>query len=539
MRLRQVLVNLAGNAIKFTHEGEVVVDVSLQSHDEDRAMLHFRVIDTGIGIPADKQAMIFDAFEQADTSTTREYGGTGLGLAISRRLVGMMDGKLWVESDVGRGSTFHFTADIGIAPRAIREGDPPEDLLAGKRVLLVDGHVTNREIVSEILGLWKMDVGIASTAAGAISALEAAAAAQSPFALMIVDAQLPDASGFDLANSIAGHASLHETPIVALIAADRAAAAQADGARVSACLMKPAKHSEMHRALSAALGLVSAEVCPARSGRDGRETELPPLRILVGEDSLVNQKLIHEILIRRGHTVALAANGEEVLASLGKENFDIVLMDVQMPQMDGFETTRRIRRLAAPCRKIPIVAMTAHALPEDRERCLSAGMDDYVAKPIRVPALTAAMASALGSRSVFQPVAGPAATAVGNPVPEEGPIDWNQVLLELDGNENVLQILIEASLEEAPRLVEAIRAAVAEEDSSKLRLAAHTLKGAMRYFGETRAYQEAFFLEGRRARGRFYRGGRRFGPARRGGRSYSSRIARIFAGRGDGTGGTW
>ena len=316
VRLRQIVLNLVGNAIKFTRQGEVLVDVRTENVTEDEAVLHFRVIDTGIGIPDDKKALIFDAFEQADTSTTREYGGTGLGLAISRRLVSMMNGELWVESEVGRGSTFHFTAAVGVVPERSREFGGPWNAAAGTRVLVVDGHRTHREILTEILASWQMDVRAVGSGEEAMRAMQAACARHGPFSLVIVDAQLPDGSGFKLADAIRNHATLGNTPILTLIAADRSAVAAADRAGSSACLMKPVKQSELLNAILAALGGDLGQECPARPGKDGDESDLSPLRILVGEDSLVNQKLIHEILTRRGHAVEVAVNGEEVLARL-------------------------------------------------------------------------------------------------------------------------------------------------------------------------------------------------------------------------------
>jgi two-component system, sensor histidine kinase and response regulator len=509
VRLRQVLVNLVGNAIKFTHQGEVLVYVGLATPSPSeglagskwpaggRAGLHFRVIDTGIGIPEDKLSMIFDAFEQADTSTTREYGGTGLGLAISRRLAKMMDGELWVESQVGRGSTFHFTAEVGVVDGEVPV--TPGNGLAGKRVLVVDGHRTHRAILAENLASWRMDASMCASAAEAMSILEAAEANGIPFHLMILNAQLPDGSGFDLADIIGAHARLRNLPIIAITAADSSVAAEADRAGVCACLMKPVKHSELHRALGAALGLAAGEEGMPR-GQERPDVELPPLRFLVGEDSLVNQKLICEILTRRGHAVQVASNGEEVLARLSQDRYDVILMDVQMPHMDGFETTRRIRQQSGHARSIPIVAMTAHALPDDRDRCLAAGMDVYVSKPIRVPVLMAAVASALGQRAPE-----PASDAGPKPEPQaaDSRIDWNQVLRELDGNSHVLRIVVEAGLEEAPRLLGAIRAAEAAGDATALRIAAHTLKGAMRYFGKTAAFDEAFEIEKAASEGNF------------------------------------
>ena len=280
--------------------------------------------------------------------------------------------------------------------------------------------------------------------------MAAAEACHVPFGLVIMDAQLPDGNGFHLADAIRSHATVGKTPILTLIAADRALAEQADRAGVSACLMKPVKQSELFDAILTALGRGPAEACSRRGGKECDEAELPPLRVLVGEDSLVNQKLIYEILTRRGHSVELGANGEAVLARLAEERFDVVLMDVQMPQMDGFEATRRIRQLQqSQGRHIPIVAMTAHALPDDRERCLAAGMDDYVAKPIRVHTLMATIATVLG-RCAAEAVSAPTSTCVEAAFAEVSDVDWGQTLRELEGNTQVLRILIEATLEEAP-----------------------------------------------------------------------------------------
>ena len=384
---------------------------------------------------------------------------------------------------------------MGVVPEGTRKGDAAHETAAGTRVLVVDGHRTNREILLEILASWQIDARAVESAEETISTMAAAVACHVPFGLVILDAQLPDGNGFHLADAIRGHASLGKTPILTLIAADRGQAEQADRARVSACLMKPVKQSELFDAILAALGRGPVEACGDRRGKACDEAELPPLRILVGEDSLVNQRLIHEILTRRGHAVELESNGEEVLARLAKDRFDVVLMDVQMPQMDGFEATRRIRLLQqGQGRHIPVVAMTAHALPDDRDRCLAAGMDDYVAKPIRVRTLMATIASVLG-RQTADPVAPPSSPR-GEPAPAEiRVVDWNQTLRELEGNTQVLRILIEATLEEAPRLMTAIQTAIDAHDATGLRIAAHTLKGALRYFGDTRAYQEAFDLE--------------------------------------------
>ncbi len=502
VRLRQIVLNLVGNAIKFTHQGEVLVDVGVESlaiaesSTEDQALLHFRVIDTGIGIPRDKQSLIFDAFEQGDTSTTREYGGTGLGLTISRRLVSMMQGQLWVESEVGRGSTFHFTAATGVRPQDSLACDASRGMLAGRRVLVVDSHRTNRKILVEILTAWRMDVSAVGSIRDAIAAMVAAEARHVPFALAIVDVQLPDAGSLDLADALRSQAALLATPVLTLIAADRAAVAQADRAGIAACLMKPVKQSELLHAILAALGSEPSDESPLRHASYREEMVLPALRILVGEDSTVNQTLLDEILTRRGHSVVIAANGAEVLARLSQDRYDIVLMDVQMPQMDGFEATRRIRQAQkSGGGHVPIVAMTAHALPDDRERCLAAGMDGYVSKPIRAAHLMATIAAVLGRRN--ESCEGPCEPSPprNDKASEDYRVDWNQTLREVEGNTEVLRVLIEATLEESPRLMTAIRAAIDARDAAQLRISAHTLKGAMRYFGETLAFDEAFCLE--------------------------------------------
>jgi signal transduction histidine kinase/DNA-binding response OmpR family regulator/HPt (histidine-containing phosphotransfer) domain-containing protein len=517
VRLRQVMINLVGNAIKFTHEGEVAVYVDLQSSEADEVVLHYCVSDTGIGIPAEKIGLIFDAFEQADTSTTREYGGTGLGLAISLRLVRKMRGDIWVESEVGCGSKFHFTAKFGVAP-ARKSGSDESQLATGARVLLVEGNSTNRSILLGLLKTWNLESLAVGCAAEAQSALAAAEAAGVPFDLAIVGSKLPDRCGFELVDMLQGDATLTWLPILMMIPADRATVAHADRAGVAGCLTKPVKESELLNAILAALGIRPVEQ-PAARLTESNEPDLPPLKILVGEDSLVNQKLIHEMLTRRGHTVHLAGNGEEVLARLAGERFDILLLDVQMPLMDGFEATRRIRLLESDrARKVPIIALTAHALPDDRRRCLEAGMDEYVAKPIRTRALLHTIAVALRKRHVYMsgaealdeqseaaslPYCSELERQYGDGQKPSICIDWQHALESLDGSEHVLRVVIEATMEESPRMAAAIRAAIEAKDATQVRLAAHTLKGALRYFGDTPASAAACRLERMGSDGRF------------------------------------
>jgi len=399
-RLRQILVNLVGNAIKFTETGEVVAEVTCRSQTEAEAELHFSVRDTGIGIPADKLAAIFEAFEQVDTSTTRKFGGTGLGLAICSRLVALMGGKIAVDSTLGRGSTFHFTARFGLA-----RGKPLPKLsvvVHGTRVLIVDDNATNRHILEEILRSWDMQPHSVAGARQAVQALRAAYRAGEAFPLVLTDANMPDEDGFSLAEQIRQDPELGSTLIMMLTSGDRPGEiARCEELGIAAYLLKPIKQSELFDAIVLALGVnavdeeTPAEPAPPAPSAGGR-----PLRILLAEDSLVNQKLAVGLLEKHGHRVTLANHGREALAALESQDFDLILMDVQMPEMDGYEATAAIRAREQETRRhIPIVAMTAHAMKGDRERCLEAGMDGYVAKPIRAQQIFEAIDLVLGRNS--------------------------------------------------------------------------------------------------------------------------------------------
>jgi two-component system sensor histidine kinase/response regulator len=392
-RLRQIIVNLVGNAIKFTQAGEVVVEVGAESREPGAGWLHFAVRDTGIGIAAEKQKLIFDAFTQADGSTTRHYGGTGLGLSISSRLIEMMQGRIWVESEAGKGSTFHFTARFGEAkgawkaPPAAAEAHPQlEDL----SVLVVDDNATNRRFLEELLTSWRMKPALADSAQAAILALERNLESENPFHLILTDAHMPEMDGFTLAERIKHHPRLAGATIMMLTSGgQRGDAARCRELGVAAYLTKPIGQSELLNAILQVLGagLHKTELAPLVTRHSLRETR-QGLRILLVEDNLVNQRLATRLLEKRGYTVVVASTGREALASLAKQTFDLALMDVQMPDMDGFEATSAIREREKVIGKhLPIVAMTAHAMVGDRERCLAAGMDGYVSKPIKAQAL--------------------------------------------------------------------------------------------------------------------------------------------------------
>jgi PAS domain S-box-containing protein len=389
-RLRQILVNLIGNAIKFTQRGEVTVRADLVAQSPGEYNIRLAVADTGIGIPVEKQQVIFDAFSQADGSTTRKYGGTGLGLTISSRLVALMGGRLEVDSAVGLGSTFHFTARFG-KPDPASAADRPTTRanLHGLAVLVVDDNATNRRILQQTLCQWGAKPTAVDSGQAAIEELHRAALAGAPYPLLLVDAMMPDMDGFMLVERIRQNPELDRPTVMMLTSTDSLIYAErCRELGMAAYLIKPVKSSELQRSIIAALhGSSKKDNSPARPpvvqpgepSASGR-----PLNILVAEDNVVNQRVASRILTKAGHAVTIAVNGREALKTLESERFDIVLMDVQMPVMDGFEATRAIRQ-AESCavRRLPIVAMTAHAMSGDRERCLAAGMDDYVSKPIQ------------------------------------------------------------------------------------------------------------------------------------------------------------
>jgi len=394
-RLRQVVVNLVVNAVKFTHRGEIVVSVVQESASSDTARLHFTVRDTGIGIPRDKQDRIFDAFEQADGLTTRKYGGTGLGLTISSKLIGMMGGQIWVESEVDRGSTFHFTANFGLLKTAAAPSAAPT--LRNLSVLVVDDNATNRRILQTMLVNWQMKPVVVDGPASAIKVLAQARDAGEPFSLILLDHNMLEMDGLMLAEEIRGDSSHDSTAIVFLSSSGQVA--PADRCRqlnISACLAKPVKQSDLFNAILSAVGA-------SPRNESSSEPSSPPkemrhgLRILLAEDNPVNQKLTSRLLEKWQNTVTVVPDGRGALAMLERQAFDLVLMDVQMPIMDGLEATEEIRkREKLTAQHVPIIAMTAHAMKGDRQRCLAAGMDDYVSKPVQFATLAEIIDRVLG-----------------------------------------------------------------------------------------------------------------------------------------------
>jgi signal transduction histidine kinase/CheY-like chemotaxis protein len=387
-RLRQVLTNLIGNAIKFTEKGEVSLRVQTEVGDGGNGLLHFAVSDTGIGVAPEKLKLIFDPFAQADSSTTRKYGGTGLGLTITARLVTMMGGRIWVESEVGRGSQFHFTVQFKNVQMQARAGIAVPENLRGVRVLVVDDSDTNRRILAEMLKRWEMKPKCVMGGEAALAELVADRGAARPYGLIITDIHMPGMDGFTFVEQIRQRPGLSSAVIMMLSSGtDHADAARYKELQVAAFLSKPVRRSELRATISRILSGAEQRIMPVAELQPLGHDAYPiaqALEILVAEDNLVNQRLAARLLEKRGHHVRLAANGREALEMLEKHGCDLLFMDVQMPEMDGMEATGKIRdREKLTGGRIPIVALTAHAMKGDQELCLAAGMDEYLTKPIR------------------------------------------------------------------------------------------------------------------------------------------------------------
>jgi signal transduction histidine kinase/DNA-binding response OmpR family regulator len=407
-RLRQVLLNLVSNAIKFTDKGEVALSVTVEANDSEARTLRFCVSDTGLGIPPEKLESIFSPFTQADSSTTRKHGGTGLGLTISSRLASMMGGRIWVESRVGQGSHFYFTARFG-APAAQQPSDPKgvSESLCGMRILVTDDNETNRRILKGTLELWQAHPTCVECGSAALRELQAAIDSGSPYDLLITDMHMPDQDGFGLVEEIRQMPRTSSIPVVMLSSGgSRGDAERCHKLGIAFSLSKPVRRNELHSAILAIRG--QSEMAKNSGKIKVAESRNPDagLHILLAEDNRVNREVASRFLKKMGHTLVMAENGREALTKLSQERFDLVLMDVQMPELDGITATQIIREEEKSTGlHIPIVAMTAHAMNGDRERCKAAGMDGYVSKPVKAPDLEAAIASAMQNNDAEQPVA--------------------------------------------------------------------------------------------------------------------------------------
>ena len=492
-RLRQIIINLVGNSIKFTERGEVVVSVSQLKTDGEFAELQFEVKDTGIGIPPDRLEAVFEAFQQADSSTTRRFGGTGLGLAICASLVDLMQGQIEVESKVDVGTSFRFTCILEKRAGSDSGLDSEMSSLNGAQVLVVDDNQTNRQILGELLAKWGLEVTLACGAGDAMLQLQTASASKRPISLMITDLHMPDVDGFGLARMIRQQPAFEDIKIIMLTSGlDGDKSKQFRSLGISRHLLKPAKQSELLQAICFALS-GEEEGQHVTAAEPSVEGELASQNILLVEDGLANQKLAKALLERWGHKVTIAINGLEAVKAVQEGEFDLVLMDVQMPKMDGLEATREIRRLESLTgQHITIIAMTAHAMTGDREKCIDAGMDEYLSKPVRKAELYDILQNHVDVDSCARSPAAPA-----EPKPLNTLIDWVAARNTVNQDEDTLKEIACAAIIELGRLMKRLETAINEHDAELVNLTAHSMQGALRVFPNPRASELASEIEAR------------------------------------------
>jgi CheY-like chemotaxis protein len=498
--LRQILTNLLSNAVKFTDGGEVVVQVKVLSRpdkttgDDKPWHLHFWVRDTGIGIPADRLAKLFQPFTQADVSTTRHYGGTGLGLTISKRLAELMGGKMWVDSVPNTGSTFHFTTWLEAAPQdAPSQIDAAQPQLTGLRILIVDDNLTNCRILSLQTSKWGMLSRGANSARQALEWLRAG----EQFDLAILDMQMPDMDGLMLAAEIRKIPSMTMVPLVLLTSMGvRNDEMEFADAAFASCLTKPIKPAQLREVLVRVVSGAKPVKKPSGPVKlDPKLANRLPLRVLLCDDNIINQKVAVRLLQQMGYRADLAGNGVQALAALDKKPYDLVFMDVMMPEMDGLEATRQIRerqkdRASHPNYKSPIiiVAMTANAMQGDRDKCLAAGMDDYLAKPVRLEDFRSVIerwgsSAGMTDQGDAESVSAPAETVTEVVAPpqasaEDAPVDMERLTELTDGNQDNLRELVELYIKQTSGQMEQLEAAVRANDVAEVRRVAHSCAGA-------------------------------------------------------------
>jgi two-component system sensor histidine kinase/response regulator len=494
-RLRQIIVNLVGNALKFTEVGEVVVEADLQSEIENEIVVHFQVRDSGIGIAKEKQALIFEAFTKADTSTTRLYGGTGLGLAITERLVKLMGGRIWVESVLGRGSTFHFTAKFGPASAGLSEAEMSADprILQNCPVLVVDDNRTNRIILVEMLLAWRMQPEAVESAEAAWDVLDRHKRENRDIGLIITDMQMPNIDGLRFAETLRGMSEYADIPIVLLSSSVQSVEiARCRALRRSAHLSKPVQPSELFDRI---VELVAEFPEKPEQAEIPQETmKKVGMTILLAEDNPVNRKLAKTLLEKHGHTVVIAENGSEALECLERQKVDAVLMDIQMPLMDGLAATQAIRaKEAVTGGHLQVIALTAHAMKGDREKCLEAGADDYLTKPIRTPDLLAALdrAKQAGQSQSTER----AERTMTQPTEPDQVLDWASALERVEGDRDLLNELLELFVDESAKNLTELQEALRLGDAALLERLAHTIKGAASNVGAKFIVSTALIVE--------------------------------------------
>jgi two-component system sensor histidine kinase/response regulator len=519
-RLRQIIVNIAGNALKFTEEGEIVIQVEMESESDDSVKLHFMVSDTGIGIPQDKLDSIFKSFEQIDGSTIRKYGGTGLGLAITRQLVEMMGGEIHVESPNrsrleensntrnresrvgGPGSIFHFTVCFGLSrSKAIGVPRPKPQDLSGMPVLIVDDNYTSRILLQEMISSWGLVPTITANGKEALDRFNKAFGSGTPYRLILLDVQMPELDGFDVAKIIKDSPSGKDVRIILLSSmGQRGDSDRCKEIGISGYLPKPIKQSELFDAIMMTMGLRSEEM-PTVITRHKVYEERESLNILLAEDNSINQTLAIKLLEKRGHRVTLASNGIEAVEAFKNGDFDLILMDIQMPEMDGFAATRAIRDLMLEksdskgrMSDIPIIAMTAHAMTGDREKCIDAGMDDYVSKPIK-PEVLYSVINKVARKSQSEKEQKRTQPAQGSKRFFPKTFDLSSAMETVLGSEDLFHEIAGMFIENRPDYIAKIKEAITGNDAGILEREAHSLKGAVGNFGAKEAYELAYRLE--------------------------------------------
>jgi two-component system, sensor histidine kinase and response regulator len=491
-RLRQILLNLVGNAIKFTYRGEVSLRVALEEQVEQLVALHFTVSDTGIGIPGDKSKAIFLPFAQADSSTTREFGGTGLGLSICARLVALMNGRIWMESEVGRGSEFHFTVRLQTPQGTTPPAAPAlAESLHGLRTLAVDDNPGNRRILTGLLERCGLRAASAENGARALAMLAEADQRGEPFRLLLTDLHMPEMDGLTLVERIRMSPGLSTPTIMMLTSTARGAEVERCRAMgISLCLYKPVRRSELLPAICRAMGLAEPESAAPPTAATGPRRRL---RILIAEDNRINRMVTTRVVEHLGYMAVTAPNGRYALELFAAESFDLVLMDVQMPEMDGFTATAGMRAIEEKSgRHTPILAVTAYAMHGDRERCLASGMDGYVVKPLTGKEL----ADAIHRFFPDEPPV-PSAETDAAASAHSAATAWDAMLTleRLEGDADLLAEVVEIFLEEAPRQLAALRAAIEERHAEPATEIAHSLKGELSYFGIAPVAERARRLE--------------------------------------------
>jgi len=534
-KLRQVIVNIVGNSLKFTEEGEIVIRVEMESETDDSVKLHFMVSDTGIGIPQDKLDSIFKSFEQVDGSITRKYGGTGLGLSITRQFVEMMGGKIRVESPNnqqskgGPGSIFHFTIYFKLSrSKDIILPRPKSQDLSGMPVLIVDDNFTNRILLQEMTTSWGLVPTITASGKEALDRFNKAFASGTPFRLILLDIQMPELDGFDVAKMIKDAPSGEDARIILLSSiGERGDADRCKEIGISGYLPKPIKQSDLFDAIMMTMGLRTEEM-PTVITRHKVYEERESFNILLAEDNLINQTLAIKLLETRGHRVTLASNGREAVEAFTKGDFDLILMDIQMPEMDGFEATREIRKIEDRNQKsedgsqktevrsqkteirqnkhqalthqqssihsIPIIAMTAHAMTGDREKCIDAGMDDYVTKPIK-PEVLYSIINKVAHKSHSEKEQKRPQLSQGSKTFSPKTFDLSSAMETVLGNKDLFQEIAGMFIESCSDYVVKIKEGIAGNDAAILEREAHSLKGAVGNFGAKEAYEVADHLE--------------------------------------------